>query len=936
MLFFSFAILSVSKSFSQNKDSTWTGVLNGIVWDSAHNAMLRSATIAVYKVKDSALIAYILSNNYGEFSFKELPTGIGLKIVASFVGYRSREKKFSIPSSKNELDIGHMSLTVDARELSEVIVTANPPPVRMKGDTLEFSADAFKLDPNAQTEDLLRKLPGITIWADGTITINGRQVSSVLVNGKPFFGGDARVATQNIPKNAVDKIQVYQKDRDPTKAVIDSITEINIKLKKGKEVGYFGKLSGGYGTGRHYESDGSINIFNGRSQLGIAATGNNVNKVANDINFILRNNTFKGAGANVEYQSNYTIEGINNYKAGGILFQHDFIPVADYDNNDRLTALFFFRNNKQDLIKNTQTITALNDTKYFTQQNKQESSNTQLSHNASATYEKIKAGNRFSIDGSFKNEAAKNNIEYQDVSLDENQHLLSTNNIFNKTAITVNDFSLTTAYRHNAQNESNSLWSVYELSYKLNLADTKNDQDYKSDYITAGNQNENRNLARLYNTGSTKLFHNLFFKLPNFGSVFFKKHPVANIRTGLQNAVEITTDKVNSHVMDMDTFTKEYKDNSYLTNSRREIILNIKPALTFTKSIYKSLSNRYSKSFTAEVNIGAQLYNQNSMSEKAFQHFSRAYQKFVPAATVSYTNKQFGEFTNSGYLQITASSQYPIIQQLAPLVDSANLNFIQTGNPNLKEQDTRELFFSYSHSSEKSKNILTWSFNLNAGYTNNYFTNSSSFDSLGRSVYTTVNADGYRVAGGSADIKKAFKIKNSQLQFSFSPAVSVNRSPNYINGIFNYFYNSTLSYNPAIYYTYKDWLAINIAQKQSRSQYRQKGANSLAFTSLVSRSEISLSINCTKKLSVNSNAIYTENKYNGALQQVFTIWNMSANYRLFKGNTAEIKFSALDILRQNTGLINYGFNNSITQGTVNTLQQYFMVTLSYFPRKFGK
>jgi hypothetical protein len=87
---------------------------------------------------------------------------------------------------------------------------------------------------------------------------------------------------------------------------------------------------------------------------------------------------------------------------------------------------------------------------------------------------------------------------------------------------------------------------------------------------------------------------------------------------------------------------------------------------------------------------------------------------------------------------------------------------------------------------------------------------------------------------------------------------------------------------------------------------------------------------------VNTNAIYTKNKYNGIQKQVFTIWNASANYRLFKGNTTEIKFSALDLLHQNTGLINYGFNNSITQGTVNVLQQYFMVTLAYFPRKFGK
>ncbi|MEO9209766.1 MAG: hypothetical protein ABI208_01635, partial [Ginsengibacter sp.] len=158
----------------------------------------------------------------------------------------------------------------------------------------------------------------------------------------------------------------------------------------------------------------------------------------------------------------------------------------------------------------------------------------------------------------------------------------------------------------------------------------------------------------------------------------------------------------------------------------------------------------------------------------------------------------------------------------------------------------------------------------------------------------------------------------------------------YVNGVFNYFDNFSLSYNPAINYTYKNWLAVNIAYNQTYNSYRQKGADAIDLANSVSRSELSVSVNGTKKLTISSNAVYAKNTYNGAQKTTFTIWNASALYRLFKGNTAEIKFSALDMLHQNTGLINYGVNNSITQGTVNALQQYFMVTLSWFPRKFGK
>lgn len=935
ILLLSLAILSAGKSFGQKKDSTWVGTLHGVVLDSAHNSVLRAATVAIYTVKDAALMGYTLTNNYGEFSYKGLPTAIPLKIIASFVGYKSTEKEFLISSVKSQLDIGHINLIFSSNELQEVKITYTPPPVVMKGDTLEFNADAFKLDPNAQTEDLLRVLPGITVWADGTITVNGREVKSVLVNGKPFFGGDARVATQNIPKNVVDKIQVYQKDKNPEKPA-DSTTEINIKLKKGKDVGYFGKFSGGYGTGGHYESDGNLNFFNRNSQLGLAISSNNVDKTANDINFILRNNTFKGTGAGVEYQSNFNIDGINKYTAGGLLFQHDFIPNPDFSNNNRLTALYFIKNNHQDLEQNTQTVTTLNDGSFYTQQNKNKNTNVLQSQSATTSYEKINDGNKFSIDGSFKNEVSHSMIENESLIIDQNNNQLSTNHLFNQLDNTINEFGLKTSFKHKPINQGLSWLSGYELNYKLNLSDFKTNQDYRSAYSVATNEGEKVNLNRFYNNNSTLLLNNFLFKLPNAGALIFGGYKFAGIVTGLQNEIEITNNNLHSIVKDKDTLTNEYQNNSYLTNNRQETTYNIKPSLTFTKNVYKSLSSRYEKIFSVTANIIDQLYTLNSASEKTFQQFSKSYQKFVPNANISYSNRQFGEFTNTVSLQITTSSQYPTVQQLTPLVDSANLNYIQKGNSSLKEQNTRELTINFRHLSEKSTNILTWSVSLNAGYIQNYFAGSSNIDNLGRTLYTTVNADGYRYLNGTADIKKAFKFNDSQLQFSISPMASINRSPGYINGILDVFNNFSLSYNPGINYTYKNWLAINIDEKQSLNNYSQKGTNSNKLSNSVSQSEISFSISCTKRLSLSSNAIYTKNTYNGVLAKNFTIWNAAANYKMFKGNIAELKLSGLDLLHQNTGLINYGFNNSITQGSVNVLQQYFMLTFAYFPRKFGK
>ena len=931
LLLISVLNLCGGKIYAQKRDPLWIGATHGIAWDSAHNAVLRSATIAFYMAKDSMLIGYRLTNNYGEFSYKGLPVNVPLKVMASFIGYKSTGKGFIIKQPKNELDIGHINLVFANRQLEEVAINYRPPPIRMNGDTLEFNADAFKLDPNAQTEDLLRILPGIVVWGDGTITVNGQEVKSVLVNGKPFLGKDARLATQNIPKNIVEKVQVY-KNRNP-KNLADSTTEMNIKLKKGKDVGYLGKFAGGYGTGNHYEGDGILNFFNSRSQLGLVLSANDVNKVANNMDVILANNTFKGYGASTDYQSDFSTPGLNKFAAGGLRFQEDFIPNPDWDHTNRLTTEYFIKNNKQDLEQNTETITTLNDGSYYRQQNTSSNTNTDINNHADVTYEEKSDGNRLSIDGNFNSENMNSTSDNKSVYYDEKNNPLSTSTILNSGINNTSDLKIKAGYQH-ARGPS---WlSQYDLNYALEITDDKRNENDKTAYLAIGATGQDININRLYNNDSTTVSQVFTFKLPNFGALLFGDYKFAGIVTGLQNELEIKTNNVHDNVKDKDTLSNLYKDNINLTGNRQENDLNIKPALTFTKNIYKVLSNRYEKNFSAGINIREQFYELNSSSDKVFQQFSKPYQSFVPDASISYMTRQYGEFTNNIIFQIKTSSQYPTVQQLAPLVDNSNPNYVQIGNINLKPQYTRELTLSFDHLSERNADIFRWNLSLRAGAIDNYFANNSTIDTLRRTLYDNVNADGYKYINASGEIRKAFKWSNSQLQFSISPSASLIRSPNYINNVLTYFDNLSLSYNPSIYYTYKDWLAVNILEIQNYNHYSQKGLNVIGLSNSIEQSILSFSVNCTKKLSISSNINYKRNSYNGSEAQDFTMWNAEIHYRLFKDNKAEIKFAALDLLHQNTGLINYGSNNSITQGSVNTLQQYFMIGLAYYPRKFGK
>jgi len=202
-------LLSTLSFFAYSQQKTVVppiGKVKGIVRDTSQNYVLKSATVSVYKAADSALLSYQVTNNYGEFSFTSLPVDLLLRLEISNVGYLTTRKNFTIPSDKNALDLKTLIATQQDILLDDVVISV--PPMSMNGDTLEFNASAFKLDSNATVEDMLRAIPNVTLWGDGQITVNGTEVKSLKVNGKSFFGGDAKIAIQNISKNALQKVQV--------------------------------------------------------------------------------------------------------------------------------------------------------------------------------------------------------------------------------------------------------------------------------------------------------------------------------------------------------------------------------------------------------------------------------------------------------------------------------------------------------------------------------------------------------------------------------------------------------------------------------------------------------------------------------------------------------------------------------------------------------
>ena len=167
--------------------------------------------------------------------------------------------------------------------LGEVVVKAVKTAVIAKQDTMEYNAGSFKTATNANVEDLLKKLPGVEVGSDGSISSGGKTVTKILVDGKEFFGDDPTAATKNLPSDMIDKVQVVNRKSDLARltGVDDGEEEtvINLTVKKNMKNGWFGNAEAGYGTDGRYRYSFNVNRFQDGNQITILGGGNNVNQM---------------------------------------------------------------------------------------------------------------------------------------------------------------------------------------------------------------------------------------------------------------------------------------------------------------------------------------------------------------------------------------------------------------------------------------------------------------------------------------------------------------------------------------------------------------------------------------------------------------------------------------------------------------------------------
>jgi hypothetical protein len=301
----------------------------GSLKDTSDNRKLQYAVVQLVRSSDSVIVAFTRADQDGKFSISSIQTGKYL-VWATYPKYADYVEEVDI---SKDTDLKEIILTPASLLLQEVIVKQKIAAIRMKGDTLEFRADSFAVRQGATVEDLLKKLPGITVNKNGEITAQGEKVQKVLVDGEEFFSDDPAVVTQNLRADAVENVQVFDKKSDQsTFTGIDDGEKsktINLKLKEDRKKGYFGKAKVAGGTPNWFENEAMLNAFKGKRKVAVFGTMSNTGKAGLGWQ---EEDKYGGGNNNVEYNEEegyfYSFGNQDEFNTWGGRYNGEGLPSA--------------------------------------------------------------------------------------------------------------------------------------------------------------------------------------------------------------------------------------------------------------------------------------------------------------------------------------------------------------------------------------------------------------------------------------------------------------------------------------------------------------------------------------------------------------------------------------------------------------------------------
>lgn len=254
-----------------------------------NNHPISEATIIIYTAKDSTALKFSHSDLSGKYAIELKGIDQDLILLTKHLSYQ--EKLTTVPRIKTDTILQKdIQMIAKAFDIEEVIINKFKNPYQINGDTIEFNIEAFRMDSTTVVDDLLKKLPGLIIWSDKKITLNGKEIKKVYVDGKPFFFNDIQFATKNLPNFVVDKIKVYS----PTENIMSNEQGLimDLILKPNKKNGLFGKIGLGAGVNDKQNFDATLATYSPEFRLATVNNYNTINRINESLQDQIVNTSF--------------------------------------------------------------------------------------------------------------------------------------------------------------------------------------------------------------------------------------------------------------------------------------------------------------------------------------------------------------------------------------------------------------------------------------------------------------------------------------------------------------------------------------------------------------------------------------------------------------------------------------------------------------------
>lgn len=895
------------------------GTVKGKLVDSVAKSPLSLATVTVFKASDTALITYRLTNPEGEFKVPGLPLNTPLRVVISYSGYDAFRQEVTLTNS-DPIDLQTIKMNPVAKSLDEVLVVAERPPVTVRKDTIEFNASSFKTLPTSLVEDLLKKLPGIQVDANGNITANGKKVNRIMVDGKAFFGDDPKMATRNLPANVIDKIQVTDDKDEAARNIDGDLTNvgqvINLTLKKGVKKGWFGKVYGGAGTDDRYEVGGIANIYRDTLQLSVLGFSNNVNRSGFSMKEVQDLGGFNRSGFNslmINNNNGNTGFAINGISFGGLDAGVARTSGAGFNLNHAPSKnkSFFLQYFYGNTINNIQRI---NNTQQFitdTILNTRTTTNTDrnvFQHNLSAgTNLKPDSLTDISFRAGYTYSGTNENVDAL-VDIMNNK----TGNI--------------------SKGDGNQFNNSHAAAYNHSLFLTRRFRSKKGRTLNFFHFLNYNNNAQRYITESENLYYypdyqDIFFdqlrnqEIPSLSATVSANYaePLSkNWNLRFNNRYEYLKEDQNVSIYDKDPFTSKYEllDNLQSTGSFRT-----------QHKFNSSLILAYKiKKVTLSAGVNGLWQNIHNEFKKIPQPINQYLFNVLPSFSMNW--KQLS-------VQYNPTVSAPAISYLTPVPDSTNPFYIRYGNPYLKPAHRNSFYISNYNFFQGSG--ATFNFFVNGSFTNNDVIMSRTVAANGVQTLYPVNANGSAQLYVGMGFGKEYKNKQKFIfSYRISPYMNYDRRKLIVN---NKVSNVTsVQYGPSL------TIGLNWNDKVEYRPVYSPGISHTNYTDATLGSpkavthylENELVVRLPKKLVWETNLAYryTTNVAPG-LPKSNVLWNAAVTLLMFKGDVGFLKLSVFDILDRNNGVSRYTSQNQIIDQQTNVLKRFGELSFTYNIRNMG-